>query len=114
MVRTIYDTGTRRRISLIVIGLSPCTLRRIKVRLDHPRARLSLRLPASFARTSLRSHAEARSRWFSAITERCANWHAARAHRRRITAASSHEIARYITDETMARMVMPVITMFIL
>jgi hypothetical protein len=36
------------------------------------------------------------------------------AYRRRITAASSQEIARYITDETMARMVIPVITMFIL
>src|SRR4051812_22467959 len=31
--------------------------------------------------------------------------------RRRITAASSHEIARYITEETIARMVMAVMTM---
>jgi hypothetical protein len=36
------------------------------------------------------------------------------AHRRRITAVSSQEIARYITDETMASIVIPVITMFIL
>ena len=36
------------------------------------------------------------------------------AHRRRITAASSHEIARYISDDTIARMVIAVITMFIL
>ena len=35
-------------------------------------------------------------------------------YRRIITAASSQEIARYIRDETIARMVMPVITMFIL
>jgi hypothetical protein len=35
-------------------------------------------------------------------------------YRRRITAASSHAIARYISDETSARMVIPVITMFIL
>src|SRR5262249_61554721 len=35
-------------------------------------------------------------------------------YRRRITAASSQEIARYISEDTMARMVIPVITMFIL
>jgi len=35
-------------------------------------------------------------------------------YRRRITAVSSQEIARYITEDTMARMVIPVITMFIL
>src|SRR5258708_10256926 len=35
-------------------------------------------------------------------------------YRRRITAASSQEIARYISEDTMARMVIPGITMFIL
>src|SRR5262245_18547214 len=35
-------------------------------------------------------------------------------YRRRITAASSQEIARYISEDTMARMVIPVVTMFIL
>src|SRR6516165_10867155 len=35
-------------------------------------------------------------------------------YRRRITAASSREIARYISEDTMARMVIPVITIFIL
>src|SRR6266511_4607972 len=35
-------------------------------------------------------------------------------YRLRITAVSRHEIARYIRDDTMARMVIPVITMFIL
>ena len=34
-------------------------------------------------------------------------------YRRRITALSSHEIARYISDDTIARIVMAVITMFI-
>jgi hypothetical protein len=34
--------------------------------------------------------------------------------RRRMTAASSQEIARYIRDDTIAKMVIPVITMFIL
>ena len=36
------------------------------------------------------------------------------AYRRRITALSSHEIARYISDDTIARIVIAVITMFIL
>jgi len=35
-------------------------------------------------------------------------------YRRRITAVSSHEIARYITDENAASTVIAVITMFIL
>jgi hypothetical protein len=35
-------------------------------------------------------------------------------YRRRITALSSQEIARYITDETIARIVIAVMTMFIL
>ncbi len=35
-------------------------------------------------------------------------------YRRRMTAASSHEIARYITDETIARIAIEVMTMFIL
>jgi hypothetical protein len=35
-------------------------------------------------------------------------------YRRRITAASSQEIARYISEDTMARIVIPVMTMFIL
>ena len=35
-------------------------------------------------------------------------------YRRRMTAASSHEMARYITDDTIAKMVIPVMTMFIL
>ena len=34
-------------------------------------------------------------------------------YRRRITAASSHAIARYISDDTIARIVIAVITMFI-
>jgi hypothetical protein len=33
------------------------------------------------------------------------------AYRRRMTAASSHEIARYMKDETIARIVIAVITM---
>jgi hypothetical protein len=40
--------------------------------------------------------------------------YAAASYRRRITAFSSHEIARYISDDTIARIVIAVITMFIL
>ena len=40
--------------------------------------------------------------------------YAAASYRRRITALSSHEIARYISDDTIARIVIAVITMFIL
>ena len=40
--------------------------------------------------------------------------YAAASYRRRITALSSHEIARYISDDTIASSVIAVITMFIL